>query len=165
MIATGTGIAVVARSFLGQFIGLADGGIQVDGQRRIAGSGPGLPCVCQQLAAHAVELTDVPSAKAAQEGPAGGWRLDHAAENTGRPTGTQRIRVVDAVAAHEGGSDQSQHLVSRIRPPRRISEVNVVVDEFTQTQVLGEGDRKEQPPIGHQAVIVEGDTDAVGVLK
>ena len=27
----------------------------------------------------------------------------------------------------------------------------------------GQGDRKDQPGIGHQAVIVEGDTDAVGV--
>ena len=33
---------------------------------------------------------------------------------------------------------------------------------FTQSQVLGEGDRKEQPSIGHQAVVVEGDVDAVG---
>ena len=37
------------------------------------------------------------------------------------------------------------------------AEVNVVVDEFTQS----EGDRKEQPSIGHQAVVVEGDVDAV----
>ena len=40
--------------------------------------------------------------------------------------------------------------------PRRSSEVNVVVDEFTQTQVLGQGDRKEQPSIGHQTVVVKG---------
>ena len=33
----------------------------------------------------------------------------------------------------------------------------MTVDEFTQAQVLGEGDRKEQPSIGHQAVVVEGD--------
>ena len=37
----------------------------------------------------------------------------------------------------------------------------MVVDEFTQTQVLGEGDRKEQPSIGHQAVVVKGDLDPV----
>ena len=49
--------------------------------------------------------------------------------------------------------------------PGRISEVNVVVDEFTQSQVLGEGDRKEQPSIGHQAVVVEGDVDAVRLLR
>ena len=59
----------------------------------------------------------------------------------------------------------TQHLVARVRPPGRISEVNVVVDEFTQSQVLGEGDRKEPPSMGHQAVVVEGDVDAVGLLR
>jgi hypothetical protein len=39
----------------------------------------------------------------------------------------------------------------------------VLADELTQTQVLGEGDRKDQPGIGHQAVVVEGDSDAVGL--
>ena len=39
----------------------------------------------------------------------------------------------------------------------------MTVDEFMQTQVLGEGGRKEQPSIGHQAVVVERDLDAVGV--
>ena len=41
----------------------------------------------------------------------------------------------------------------------------MVVDEFTQTQVLGEGEREEQPCIGHQAVVVKGDLDAVGMVK
>ena len=67
--------------------------------------------------AHLVQLTDVPPAKAAQEGPEGGWRLDHAAENTGRPTSTQRIGVVDAVAAGQRGGNQRQHLISPFRPP------------------------------------------------
>ena len=55
-------------------------------------------------------------------------------------------------------------ILTRVLPPQPVSEVNVVVDEFTQTEVLGEGDRKEQPSIGHQAVVVEADLDAVGVL-
>ena len=79
VIAAGAGIAVVARSLLGQSIGLADGRVQVDGQGRVAGSGPSGPGPGQQLAAHAVELTDMPPPEAAQEGPQGGWRLDHAA--------------------------------------------------------------------------------------
>ena len=41
----------------------------------------------------------------------------------------------------------------------------MVADEFTQTQALGEGDRKDQPGIGHQAVVVKGDPDAVGVAE
>ena len=40
----------------------------------------------------------------------------------------------------------------------------MAVDEFTQTQVLGEGDRKEQASIGHQAAVVKGDLDPVGVV-
>ena len=58
VIAAGAGIAVVARSLLGQSIGLADGRVQVDAQGRVAGSGPSGPGPGQQLAAHAVELTD-----------------------------------------------------------------------------------------------------------
>ena len=79
VIAAGAGIAVVARSLLVQSIGLADGRVQVDGQGRVAGSGPSGPGPGQQLAAHAVELTDMPPPEAAQEGPQCGWRLDHAA--------------------------------------------------------------------------------------
>ena len=100
-----------------------------------------------------------------RESGGGGWRLDYAADGASRPAGAQHVGVVNAVAASQRGCHQGQHLVSRIRPPRRISEVNVVVDEFTQTQVLGEGDRKDQPSIGHQAVVVEGDLNAVGMVK
>ena len=39
----------------------------------------------------------------------------------------------------------------------------MVVDEFTQTHVLGEGDRKEQPSIVDQAAVAKGDADTVGV--
>ena len=39
-----------------------------------------------------------------------------------------------------------------------------MVNEFTQAHALGEGGRKEQPRIVDQAVVVEGDLDAVGVL-
>ena len=104
---------------------------------RVAGSGPSGPGPGQQLAAHAVELTDMPPPEAAQEGPQGGWRLDHAAWNTDRPTSAQRIGVVDAVAACQRGSDQRQHLVPSVRPSRRSAEVKVMVDEFPQAQVPG----------------------------
>ena len=100
----------------------------------------------------------------AQERPQGGWRLDYAADGASRPPGAQHVGVVNAVAASQRRRNQGQHLVARVRPPRRISKVNVVVDEFTQTQVMGEGDREEQPGIGHQAVVIKGDLDVVGVV-
>ena len=120
-----TGQAVVACALLGQTVGLADGGIEVDGERRVAGSGPGLPCPCQQL-------------------------------------------VVDAVAANQRRRNQDHHLVSRVRPARGAAEIEVMVYEFPQAQAQaqapGQGGWKDQPGVGYQAVVVEGDTDAVGVF-
>ena len=78
--------------------------------------------------------------------------------------GAQHVGVVNAVAARQRRRHQGQHLVARVRPPRRIAQVQVMVNQFTQTQVLGQRDRKEQPSIGHQAAVVEGDLDAVGVV-
>ena len=51
-----------------------------------------------------------------------------------------------------------------LAPPRGAAEIEVMVYEFPQTQVLGEGGRQEQAGIGHQTVVVEGDLDAVGVV-
>ena len=107
-------------------------------------------CSTVTSAAHPVQLADVAPAEAAQEGAQGGWRLDRAADGASCPAGTQHIGVINAVAPSQRGGHQGQHLVSRVRPPRRISEVKVAVDEFTETQVLGEGHRKKQPSIGHR---------------
>ena len=156
---------MIARPLLGQTVCLADGGVQVDGQRPVAGSRPSRPGPCQQLPAHPIQLADVAPPETAQEGPQGGWRLDYASDGASRPAGAQHVGVVNPVAASQRRRHQGQHLVARVRPPRRISEVNVVVDEFTQTQVLGQGDRKDQPSIGHQAVIIKGNVDAVGMVK
>ena len=55
-------------------------------------------------------------------------------------------------------------LFPRVRLSRRAAEVKVMVDEFPQAQVLGEGGGQEQAGIGHQAVVVKGDSDAVGIV-
>ena len=49
-------------------------------------------------------------------------------------------------------------------PARGAAKVELVVDQFGQAQAPGQGGRKDQPGIGHQAVIVEGDADAIGVV-
>ena len=38
------------------------------------------------------------------------------------------------------------------------------VNQLGQAQALGEGGRQDQPGIVDQAVVVEGDVDAVGVV-
>ena len=114
---------------------------QMESRSMVRGESPGPAPAAHaraQLAAHPVELTDMPPPEAAQEGAQGGWRLDHAAENTDRPTSTQRISVVDEVAARQRGSERQQ-FVPRVRPPRCAAEVEVMVDEFPQAQVLCKG--------------------------
>ena len=81
----------------------------------------------------------MPPPEAAQEGAQGGWRLDHAAENTVPvPPARSALRdgVVDEVAARQAEvQDQRQQFVPRVRPPRGAAEVEVMADEFPQAQV------------------------------
>ena len=102
--------------------------------------------------------------EAAQEGAQGGWRLESAAQGAGRPPGAQHIGVVNAVAPSQRRRHQRHHLVARVRPPRGIAQVEALPDEFGQAEVPRQGGRKEQPGIGHQAAVVEGDLDPVGVV-
>ena len=145
MIAPLAGIAVVACALLGQSVGLADGGVQVNGQGPVAGSRPGLPGPGQQLAAHPVELTDVAPPEAAEEGPQGGWRLDCATDSAGRPIGAQRIGVVDAVAASQRGATSVSILSPVFRPSRRAAEIKVMVNEFPQAQMLARVAGRSRP--------------------
>ena len=48
--------------------------------------------------------------------------------------------------------------------PGAAAEVEVLPEELGQAKAQGEGGGKDQPGIGHQAVVVEGDLDAVGVV-
>ena len=109
-------------------------------------------------------MADVAPPEAAQEGPQGGWRLDYAAQGLGGSPGAQHVGVVNAVATDQCRRHQGQQLVSRIRPTRRISQVNMAVHKLAQSQAVGQGDRKQQSGIGHQAVVIKGDLDAVGVV-
>ena len=41
----------------------------------------------------------------------------------------------------------------------------MAVHQLAQSQMMGQRDRQDQPCIGHQAVIVEGDVNAIGALR
>ena len=75
---------------------------------------------------------------------------------------TSAVSMQSPPASAEG---TSQHLVSRVRPPRSISQVQVLLYQLGKAEVQGQGGRKEQSSVGHQAVVVEGDLDAVGVAR
>ena len=69
------------------------------GQGRVAGSGPSGPGPGQQLAAHAVELTDMAPPEAAQEGPQGAGDGSQVWGWTGPPSAVKRVWT--AVAYNE----------------------------------------------------------------
>ena len=60
-------VVVALRSLLGKPVGLADGGVQVDGQRIIAGSSPSGPGPRQHLSAYPIQLADVAPTETAQQ--------------------------------------------------------------------------------------------------
>ena len=78
--------------------------------------------------------------------------------------GALRIGVVDAVATGQRGGHQRHHLVTGVGSAFCMAQVQAPVNQLGQAKAQGEGGRKNQPGIGHQAVIVEGDADAVGLV-
>ena len=76
----------------------------------------------------------------------------------------QRVGIVNAVPTGLRRGYQHQQIVSPIGPTRSISQIDMAVHRLALPQVVGQGDRQKQPRIGHQAVIVKGDMDAVGLL-
>ena len=102
--------------------------------------------------------------EAAQEGPQGGWCLDHVAQHTIGAASTQRVGVVNTIITGQRRCHQRQHLICHIGPTRRVSQVNVLVNQLAQTQMMGQSGRQQQSGIGHQAMVVEGGIDAVGLL-
>ena len=165
MIAAHARVAVVPGALLRQAVGLADRRVEVDRERCRAWSRPGRPGAGEQLAAEAVELADVAPAEAAQEDTEGGRRLDGAAEHAPGAAGAQRSGVVDALTARERRGDQGQQLVAGVRPPRRVTEVDVGVRQFTEAEPAGERGGEQQPRVVHEAVVVEGAVYPVGVAR
>ena len=48
-------------------------------------------------------------------------------------------------------------------PVRGVTQIQALLHQLGKAEVVGQGGGKEQPGVGHQAVVVEGDLDAVGV--
>ena len=88
VIAPLAGVVVMARSLLCQSVGLADGGVQINGQRPVSRTYPGIPGSRQQFPAHTVQLAHVSPAEAAQEGPQGGRRLDRTPQHPSGAAGS-----------------------------------------------------------------------------
>ena len=149
VIAPLTGVAVMAGPLLGQSVRLADGGVQVDGQRRIAGSGAGLPCA---FPAHPSSWRTWPQRKLRVPKVEGALTTVVEAYS-GRPTGSQRIGVVDEWWPT---GDQASLSCRRCWPGPAHHPGPGAAVQLGKTEVQGQGGWKEQAGIGHQEVIIEG---------
>ena len=56
-------------------------------------------------------------------------------------------------------------LSPRVRAPRRVTEVEVCVRQFTEAEPAGERGGEQQARVVHEAVVVEGDVYPVGVAR
>ena len=113
--------------------------------------------------AHPVELTDVAPPEAAQEGAQGGWRLDRAAQGAGRPPGAQHIGVVNASRPQPAQTPPASSSCPQCSPAPALRRGQGDGRRVPRRPRLPrQGGRKEQPGIGHQAAVVEGDLDPVG---
>src|SRR5207245_8786553 len=139
VIAADVGVRVVPGAVLGEAVRLADRRVEIDRQRRRAGSGAGRPGPGEQLAADPVELADVAPAKAAQERPQGRRRLDREAEDPGRAAGAQGVRVVDTVAPGQRREDEREELVANVRSAGLRPEIEMLGDEPPEAEVLSQG--------------------------
>ena len=90
--------------------------------------------------------------------------LTHAAERASRPASAQRVGVVNAVAASQRGGHQGHDLSAGVGSARGAAQVQAPVNQLGQAEMLGQGGRQDQPSIVHQAVVVKGDVDVVGVV-
>ncbi len=141
VIAADPGIPVVDGTLLRQTVRLADRRVEVDRE----GVGPGSRSCCpgpgEEMAADGVELADVTPAEAAQEGAQGGGGLHAEAKDPLGATGSQRVRIVDAVTTRERGHDERQELVAGVRPAGPVTEFQMLVEEVLETEVRGQGGR------------------------
>ena len=134
----------------------------------VSGPSPG-PAPADQARASNSRLTRSswrtwPHRKLRRKVPQGGWRLDRAAQGAGGSPSAQHVGVVDAVAVSQRGGHQGHNLVAGVGSAWGAAQAEALLDQLGQAQVLGQRGGKGQPGIGHQAVVIEGDADAVGMV-
>ncbi len=73
----------------------------------------------------------------------------------------QGIGIVDRIAPGQRRMNERHGLVTHIGAARRIAEVDVLVEELSQSQMLRQGRRQHQASVGHQTLVVEGHVETV----
>ena len=141
-------------------VGLADGGVDVEGEGRLARPGTGPPGSGQQLAADGVQLTGVPPGEGAQEG-ADGRRCRHPlAEYRLGGTRPEEVDIVDAVRPGQESRDQGHRLEVGVGGTGdAVSKVEALADELPRLEPRGQLRGQAQTGVGHQVAVIEGDVE------
>jgi hypothetical protein len=160
VIAAHLGVAEHAALF-GQSVGLTDGRVDIDGGRCAARTGSGFPGPHQQLAGHLVDLAGMAPAERAQEGAERRGGEHPVTEHSGGVTRAQHVGVIDAVTAGQRRVDERHRLVADIGPSGRMAKIHVLLEERSQSEMLGQRRRQHQAGVGHQTLVVEGHVETV----
>jgi hypothetical protein len=149
------------RALLGQPVGLAVGGVDIDRQRPGSRASTGLPRAPQGLAGDVVELAGRAPGERAQERAQRGRRGNPVAQDLAGRTGAQPVGVTDPLAAGQGRVDQGHSLVAHVGGPWRPAEVDTLIEQLTEHEPLGQAGGKDQAGVGDRMVVFEGDGDLV----
>ena len=132
----------------------------------VAGSRSGLPGAGAsnwRSRISSLESDVAPAEDCARKVAEGGWRLDHAVENTAVPP-ARSASVVDAVAESQRGGDQviilSPVLAARRCRRGRDDGRRCSLKPRCRARVAG----RSRLGIGHQAVVIKDDADPVGIV-
>ena len=98
-----------------------------------------------------------------QEREQRGRRLDRTPQSPFRSANRQGVRAVNTLSLANADALASTYSRRHWLDPAQCG-VNVVVHQFAQSQMMGQGDAQKQPCIGQRAMIVKGDADAVWLL-
>src|ERR1035441_7494960 len=100
-----------------------------------------------------------------QEGPERGGRPHAVAQYLARGGHPHAVRVLDAVATGQSGVDQSHRLEADVGVAGPSTKVHVLVEELSQTEMISQRRRLDQPGIGDDVVVVEGHRNPVWAMR
>ena len=154
----------LGRALLLEPVGLAVGGVDVDGHRPRSGPGASLPRPAQRLPGDLVELAGRAPGKRAQERAQRRRRSNMVAEDLPGGASAQPVGVADPLPAGQGRVEQGHRLVAGVGRAGGVAEVEVGVEQLAEQESLSEAGSKQQPSVGDGVVVVEGDGDLVGAV-
>ena len=166
MVAADVVVGELGAALLGQPVGFHDARVDVDRDRHAvadaAARGPRPP---KRDGRDDVELAGVAPSETPKERPQRGRGQDDVAQDRLGRSRTQHVRVVDTVAAGQRRVDQRHRLVADMGVTSRRTQIDMGVEQASQTQMLRQRRGQDQPGISHRVTVVEGHREPVESMR